>query len=415
MAKTVLYVDDEPAVLRAMARDLLPWLEQKNLTLKTADSASACLDFLKHTDDDVVLVMSDLRMPGMKGSELLERLAGLYPDIGLVLVTAYSDMDDITRAVAANIGGLVIKPWNVERLTSELDRIVDRLIRRRNTDRKHHEILSQLEIAGDFQDRYFETTIPAASNYTVEASSRPAPGLYVTGDFYEIVPIGKDRLLVLLGDVSGHGIKPALIATMIKGIIYDYQNKMVDRGAGTEAPDAPPAELRVDRFMGHLNTAFFDRLPGIDEVLVSFSAALVDTAAATVTYSGGGNPPLHLLRNRQVQRLTTHHPALGFSRDITYESTQVPLQENDRLVLFTDGLYDRGAKRTVPESVISSLFIQADDTTPFIPQVERLLDAVDLMETTQDSSAGTTGVPSSPRRDDLTIISVKIKDLHDRN
>jgi sigma-B regulation protein RsbU (phosphoserine phosphatase) len=330
----------------------------------------------------------------MKGSELLQKLSRKYPDMGLVLLTAYSDMDDITRAVSAEISGLILKPWDVMRLTAELDRMVQRVERKRREHHRHHEVESQLQIAGDFQSRFFETPVPTHPGYTIEISNRPAPGIYVTGDYYEAIPLDGERLLVLIGDVTGHGVKPAFVATLLK-VIVDEAREDITR------PD-----FRVDEFMMHLNRTVLTRLTGIDEVLVAFSAALIDLPRATVTYSGAGNPPLCIVRNGNLQRIPSAHPALGFSPDIGYSATEIPIHNHDRIVLFTDGMYDRGSVREVSERVISTILVQADTMAPFVKQVERLLDAVDIFD-------------SAPRQeirsDDLTLVSVKIQELNGRN
>jgi sigma-B regulation protein RsbU (phosphoserine phosphatase) len=394
VAGTILYVDDEPQVLRAMSRDLSTWLRARDLRLETVGSGAECLELLQNTSEDVVLVISDLRMPGMKGSELLQRLSRKYPDMGLVLLTAYSDMDDITRAVSAEISGLILKPWDVMRLTAELDRMVKRVERKRKEHHHHHEVESQLQIAGDFQSRFFETPVPTHPGYTIEISNRPAPGIYVTGDYYEVIPLSDERLLVLIGDVSGHGVKPAFVATMLKVIVDEARD------------DITSPDFRVEEFMMYLNRTLLARLTGVDEVLVAFSAALIDLPRATVRYSGAGNPPLCIIRDGNLQRIPSSHPALGFSADISYSSAEVPIQNRDRVVLFTDGMYDRGSVREVSESVISTILVQADTMAPFVKQVERLLDAVDIFDTAPRQEI---------RSDDLTLVSVKIQELNGRN
>ncbi len=392
MAETILYVDDEPAVLRAMTRDLRPWLEKNDLKLETLESAAACMELLENTEDDVVMVISDLRMPGMKGSELLEILGRTYPNVGLVLLTAYSDMDDITRAVSADICGLIIKPWDVSRLTAELDRMVRKVEQKRLDRRRQREVVTQLKIAGDFQFRFFESPLPSHSSYTLEVSNRPSPGIYVTGDYYDAIHLDDDRVLLLLGDVSGHGVKPAFVATMIKLIVNEYREDMVT------------ATFRTNLFLDYLNTTLLDRLAGIDEVLVSFSAVLLDLKKGVISYASGGNPPLYLVRDRSTKRYFRNFPALAFSRDIVYESEEIPIQENDRVVIFTDGVYDRGALRTISDTILSAIFVQADGPHSFVPQAERLLSAVDIYDGTS---------PLDIRSDDLTLVTIKIKKLHD--
>jgi sigma-B regulation protein RsbU (phosphoserine phosphatase) len=377
-----------------MSRDLRPWLEKREFNLETVESAQACLSLLESTADDVILVISDLRMPGMKGSELIQRISHRYPDVGLVLLTAYSDMEDITKAVSSDIYGLIIKPWDVKRLTAELDRMVTRVLNERRRNRREYELESQLKIAGEFQYRFFEPPVPLTHHFDIEVSNRPAPGIYVTGDYYEVIPLGERRVLFLLGDSAGHGVKSAFIATTVKAIIDEFTDRILSK------------DFEIGRFLGELNARVLDRLSTTSEVIISFSAVLVDIDAGILQSAGGGNPPICLIRSGEVVTIPTDSPALGCSADVTYEPVTVEVLPGDRLVMFTDGVYDRGTAEAVSWEMLSRVFVQAHGASPFIPQVERILGAMDVLETTEEETE---------HRDDLTILSARIRDTHGKS
>lgn len=374
-----------------MSRDLRPWLEKRALNLRTVDSAQACLTLLESTTDDVLLVISDLRMPGMKGSELIQRISRRYPDVGLVLLTAYSDMDDITKAVSSDIYGLIIKPWDVKRLTAELDRMVKRVRSERRRNRREYELESQLKIAGEFQYRFFEPSVPLTSHFDIEVSNRPPPGIYVTGDYYEVIPLGDRRVLFLMGDSAGYGVKSAFIATTVKAIVDDSMDRIRSK------------DFEIGRFLGELNAHILERLATTSEVIVSFSAVLVDAEAGFLQSAGGGNPPICLIRSGELVTIPTDSPALGCSADVTYESITVEVRPGDRLVMFTDGVYDRGTADDLSWEMLTRIFVQAHGASLFIPQVERILGAMDVLETTEEGDK---------HRDDLTILSALIRDNH---
>ncbi|MFW5801295.1 MAG: SpoIIE family protein phosphatase, partial [Spirochaeta sp.] len=75
------------------------------------------------------------------------------------------------------------------------------------------------------------------------------------------------------------------------------------------------------------------------------------------------------------------------------------IEPGDRLVLFTDGLYDRGAARSISLQVLEQIFLQSDKHADFLAQVRRLLRSQDAMEISGSAKFGD---------DDLTIISVKL-------
>ncbi|MCJ8501487.1 ATPase, T2SS/T4P/T4SS family [Desulfatitalea alkaliphila] len=105
---TVLFVDDEPNVLKAMLRVF----RQENYRLLTAGSADQALAMMQ-THSPVQVVISDHRMPGMSGAELLKQIKDEYPATIRIMLTGYADVDAVMGAV--NEGAVykfITKPWN---------------------------------------------------------------------------------------------------------------------------------------------------------------------------------------------------------------------------------------------------------------------------------------------------------------
>lgn len=104
---TVLAVDDEPEILAALGIFLGETMP--DLTLLTAESALAALAILKKRKVDVLI--SDHRMPGMSGLDLLRQARTLDPLMGRILITAYPDLDLAMKALnEARIDRFVTKP-----------------------------------------------------------------------------------------------------------------------------------------------------------------------------------------------------------------------------------------------------------------------------------------------------------------
>jgi len=103
----VLLVDDEPSVLSALKRLLRP----TRYLILTAESGAAALDLLASAKVD--LIVSDMRMPYMSGAEFLAHAQALYPDTTRILLTGYSEIESVVRAI--NEGGVyryLNKPWD---------------------------------------------------------------------------------------------------------------------------------------------------------------------------------------------------------------------------------------------------------------------------------------------------------------
>jgi len=121
-AFTILCVDDEQSILNALKR----LLRKEGYQLLFANSGKEGLGLLQ--ENEVHLVISDQRMPGMSGTEFLEIVKDKYPDVLRIILTGYSDIDSITESInKGNIYKFFFKPWNDLRLKSELRQITEQM------------------------------------------------------------------------------------------------------------------------------------------------------------------------------------------------------------------------------------------------------------------------------------------------
>ena len=117
----ILYVDDEERSLKQFARVM-----EEHFKVLTATNAADGYRLLEEYRDEIGVLMTDQRMPGEKGVQLLEKARQLRPRIIRILATAYSDIDAAVDAV--NTGAIykyVSKPWEVEQLVQSLRRAME--------------------------------------------------------------------------------------------------------------------------------------------------------------------------------------------------------------------------------------------------------------------------------------------------
>lgn len=106
MTYTILAVDDEPANLRMLER-----LFRKNYRVLTAASGEEALSVLNR--EDVSLIITDQRMPGMTGTELLRESLRTNPDTMKIILTGYTDLDTLVDAInTTRVYKFVNKPWD---------------------------------------------------------------------------------------------------------------------------------------------------------------------------------------------------------------------------------------------------------------------------------------------------------------
>jgi response regulator RpfG family c-di-GMP phosphodiesterase len=105
--RTLLLVDDEPGICAALTR----MLRRDGYKILTAASGSEGLEVL--AVNPVQVIISDQRMPGMSGTELLDIVKQLYPDTVRIILSGYTDLDVVTESV--NRGAVfkfLTKPWD---------------------------------------------------------------------------------------------------------------------------------------------------------------------------------------------------------------------------------------------------------------------------------------------------------------
>lgn len=126
----LLVVDDDPQVLAAVRRDLRSKYREHYSVVSagSGEDALASVKEMKARGDALALVLSDQRMPGMQGTELLASVRELYPLTRRVLLTAYSDANAAIQAInAAHVDYYLQKPWDPpeEKLFPVLDDQLD--------------------------------------------------------------------------------------------------------------------------------------------------------------------------------------------------------------------------------------------------------------------------------------------------
>jgi len=123
----ILVVDDEPDVESMFRQHFRRDLRASRFVMEFATSAQAALEQVKAiADPSLILILSDINMPGMSGLEMLARVKTARPNVPVIMITAYGD--DETKTTAARLGaaGLLTKPIDFSLLRYEIDARLER-------------------------------------------------------------------------------------------------------------------------------------------------------------------------------------------------------------------------------------------------------------------------------------------------
>jgi len=115
---TILVVDDDPYVLESISTLLRAF----GFTVSTCDSANAAMQMIQKTPADVVL--TDIKMPGITGVELLGMIHRYDPQTPVVLMTAYAELDVAVDAIKKGAFDFIMKPYNAEYLVHTIEKAV---------------------------------------------------------------------------------------------------------------------------------------------------------------------------------------------------------------------------------------------------------------------------------------------------
>jgi serine phosphatase RsbU (regulator of sigma subunit) len=150
----------------------------------------------------------------------------------------------------------------------------------------------------------------------------------VSGDFFNVFPVSKTSVGVLICDVMGHGVRAALVAGMMRALTEQHTHTGCDAG----------------KLLSRLNESLHAILSqSATTMFATGLVVIVDAALGKYFYASAGHPkPLHYRRAREqtVCLEGASGPALGIFKEAKYKTAEASMEHGDLLMLFTDGLFE---------------------------------------------------------------------------
>ncbi|MCF7947817.1 MAG: fused response regulator/phosphatase, partial [Spirochaetia bacterium] len=328
--ETVLFVDDEESILKALKRELSAWAKGQQVELLFRSSAERALEVIEQQGKDIAVVVSDLKMPAVGGTELLTEVKSRRPEIKTIILSGYSDTGQMINAIESGIAAFILKPWESDKLVNQVEKALNGYRLQKKYNEYVHMLNEELRWAGELQKKLLEAEIPYSDKIDFTVTYEPLPNLHCGGDYYDIIPFDKDRYIILIGDVAGHGVKAAFITTMLKTMIY---RGYIRRRVGKEFSPAG--------FLGWLNSQVCDQLQDFPDMLVTFFALLIDLPRRKLVYSNAGHFPFFLIhQDGSSTKCGVEGAGMGFEANLHYTEEEQELKPQDTAVFFTDGLLE---------------------------------------------------------------------------
>jgi CheY-like chemotaxis protein len=123
----ILVVDDEADVEALFRQQFRRDLRAGRFNMEFAQSAPAALQCIANASEaSLILILSDINMPGMSGLELLPKAKALRPDVPVIMITAYGDAETKRKALERGAEALLTKPIDFTLLRSEIDTRIEK-------------------------------------------------------------------------------------------------------------------------------------------------------------------------------------------------------------------------------------------------------------------------------------------------
>ena len=251
---------------------------------------------------------------------------------------------------------------------------------RKRAEKELRENKEQFRVAREIQQRLFPKSAPALAGFDIAGASYPAEA--TGGDYFDYLPMLNDRLGVVVGDVTGHGVGPALLMAETRAYLRVLAGRREDVGEIlTRANSVLSEDMGNERFI----TLFLARL---------------DPRTRTLSYASAGHPTGYILdATGQVKiKLPRTGVPLGIQPDTHYTSSpEIPLAYGDIVLLVTDGIEESMS----PEDAFFGMeriqeIVRSNRERTAQEIVERLYQAVREFGR------------NSPQMDDVTAIILKV-------
>jgi|TARA_B110000263_G_C15286536_1_gene501084 sigma-B regulation protein RsbU (phosphoserine phosphatase) len=336
----ILVVDDNE-----MNRDMLSRrLQRKKYNVETAVGGREAIDAIKAGEYDLILL--DITMPEVDGFEVLERVRRIYDvtELPIIMATAKTDSEDVVKSLEMGANDYVTKPIDFQvalarvntqmQLKESMDRVrtLEQSLAERNAELQSSNdyMLQSLESAARFQLSLLQKTPPSVDGLNIGWIYCPCDEL--GGDSYGVYELPDSQLLVYQLDVTGHGVKAALLAVTLIRLLNpaNHGNVVIDAESGAVISPAKVISDLNDRFqINEESNQFFTMVYGI-----------YDCGQHVFTYvNAAHSTPILIGANTDLVEEESDLP-VGVMPQMDFTENRLELHAGQSIAVYSDGIIE---------------------------------------------------------------------------
>ncbi|HOJ63703.1 MAG TPA: SpoIIE family protein phosphatase [Spirochaetota bacterium] len=199
---------------------------------------------------------------------------------------------------------------------------LEQMVKKRTEElaKANAQIKKELEMAQKIQQAIIPKTFPKVNILKIYEVYQPMDEL--GGDFYDVFMLDNNKIVFLIVDVCGHGVSAALITTMAK--VSFFNNSKLN--------------ISTDTVIANVNEEICNVIGENNSYFTAFYA-IFDTKTKVLEYTNAGHNDIYVIRdNKDIISLNSNSPFVGMLKTFKYRAEKIQLKENDRLILYTDGI-----------------------------------------------------------------------------
>jgi serine phosphatase RsbU (regulator of sigma subunit) len=332
------------------------------------------------TEEAFDVILLDLNLPDSRGLQTFFTVQAHAADVPIVVLTGHNDEHSAMKAVQAGAQDYLVKGQVNDRLLARSIRYAIERSRRHRAEDEMRDTSEEFRAAQEIQQRLYPAAAPVLPGFDIAGAIYSAKS--TAGDYFDYIPMLDDCLGVVVGDVSSHGMGPALLMSETRACLRTLAQIHGDVGE---------ILTRANRLLAADSNDFH---------FVTLAMVRLDPRDRSMVYASAGQRGYLLHPGVDATILDSTSLPLGVNADTVVPTAgRIVLRPGDLLTFFTDGVMEAESPGNVRFGVARALQVIRS---------EREKPAREIIESLHEEVLGF--CRNQPPKDDITIVIAKVKE-----